>query len=126
MSRSVFERVYSEAPVKNNVKEITYEQFLEILDSDDPVFLLDVRSSESYAAGHISSAVSVPVNTINEQCVTEMLHSDSMVVVYCGGFNCQASTEAANKLQALGMVNVLDFKGGAEEWKKKGRELKQQ
>lgn len=124
MSLSVFEKVFKEAPVKNNVKEITYDQFLEILNSDDKVFHLDVRSSESYAEGHIGPAVSVPVNTINEQCVTEMLHSDSMVVVYCGGFNCQASTEAANRLQALGMVNILDFKGGAEEWKNRGGELK--
>ena len=123
MGNSVFGRVYKEAPVKNNVKEISFEQLAEIIESGENFFLLDVRSPESYAAGRIKEAISVPVNNINEQCVTEMLHSDSKVVVYCGGYGCQSSTEAANKLQALGIVNVLNFKGGREEWEKQGRKL---
>ena len=123
MAESVYDRIYKEAPVKNNVKEISFEQLTEILNSGENFFLLDVRSPESYAAGHIKGAISVPVKNINEQCVTEMLHSDSRVVVYCGGYSCQSSTEAANKLQALGIMNVLDFKGGREEWEKEGGEL---
>ncbi len=123
MAEKVFSRIYNEAAVKDNVKIISYEQFKEILDSGENVFILDVRSSQAYAKGHIKDAISVPVDTINEQCVTEMLHSDSNTVVYCGGHNCFSSTEAANKLQALGMMNVLDFKGGREEWEELGGEL---
>ncbi len=123
MDENVFDRVYKEAQEKNNVKEISYEQFREIYDSDENFFLLDVLTSESYRNGHIKNAISVPVKTINEQCVTEMLHSDSKVIVYCAGHSCPASTEAAIKLQALGMVNVLDFKGGFQEWRKQGNEL---
>ena len=123
MSRGVFDRIGREAEEKDSVKEISYEQFREIYDSGENFFLFDVLPSESYRKGHIKGAVSVPVNTINEKCVSEMLHADSKVVVYCGGHQCQASTEAANKLHALGLTNVLDFKGGLEDWRKNGNEL---
>ncbi len=123
MSEGVFEKVCRQAEEKDGVKEISYGQFREIYDSGENFFLFDVLPSESYRKGHIKGAISVPVNTINEKCVSEMLHADSKVVVYCAGFSCQASTEAANKLHALGLTNVLDFKGGLEEWRENGNEL---
>ncbi len=123
MAENIFDRVFNEAEEKDNVKQISYEQFKEIYDSGENFFLLDVLPAASYNNGHIKGALSVPVDTINEQCVTEMLHSDSKVITYCAGYDCEASTEAANKIKALGIVNVLDFKGGLQEWRKQGNEL---
>ncbi len=123
MAEGVFDRIYKEAEKKDNVKEISCSQFREIYDSGEDFFLLDVLPSESYSKGHIKGAVSVPVNTINEKCVSEMLHADSRVIVYCAGYACKASTEAANKLHALGLSKVLDFKGGLAEWRRNGNEL---
>ncbi len=123
MAENVFDRIFNEAREKNNVKQISYEQFKEIYDSGENFFLLHVLPAESYNNGHIKGAISVPVDTINEQCVTEMLHSDSRVITYCADHECEASTEAANRIKALGIVNVLDFKGGIQEWRKQGNEL---
>jgi rhodanese-related sulfurtransferase len=123
MEESVFDRIFREAEEKDNVKQISYEQFKKLYDSGENFFLLDVLPPESYMNGHIKGAISVPVSTINEQCMSEMLHSDSKVVVYCASYDCTASTEAGNKLKALGIMNVLDFKGGLKEWRKQGNEL---
>jgi rhodanese-related sulfurtransferase len=39
-------------------------------------------------------------------------------VTYCSNFECEASTIAAQKLDKYGFKNVLEFKGGLEDWKK--------
>jgi rhodanese-related sulfurtransferase len=41
-------------------------------------------------------------------------------VTYCSSFECEASTIAAQKLDKYGFKNVLEFKGGLEDWKKAG------
>jgi len=43
--------------------------------------------------------------------------------VYCARTECQSSHHAAEKLEQAGFRNVIDFEGGAEEWKRAGLEL---
>ncbi len=95
---------------------------MKIRNSGEPYTLLDVLPSDSYAKGHIEGAKSFPVETINKATAASMLAKDSNVVVYCGSFQCGASTDAARKLSALG-YDVLDYKGGLKEWQEKGNLL---
>ncbi|MFH1045602.1 MAG: rhodanese-like domain-containing protein [Candidatus Omnitrophota bacterium] len=112
----------SEAGMKEGVKEITYEQFMTIRDSGEGYALLDVLPAESYSAGHIEGAESFPLDTINEASAGQRLSKDAQIIVYCGSFQCSASTQAAQKLSALG-YNVLDYKGGLKDWQEKGSKL---
>lgn len=122
MKTSVYSEVAKESPLKNGVKEITYDQFMKIRNSGQSYTLLDVLPSDNYAKGHIDGAKSFPVDTINKETAVSMLTKDSNIVVYCGSFQCGASTDAAKKLMALG-YNVLDYKGGLKEWQEKGNLL---
>ena len=119
---SVCGMVAKEAAVKDGVKEITYDQFMKIRNSGEKYALLDVLSAESYANGHIESAESFPVDTISKESAGARLSNDANVIVYCGSFQCGASTAAAKKLSGLG-YNVLDYKGGLKEWQEKGNKL---
>lgn len=118
----IYDQVAKKAMVKDAVKEITYDQFMKIRNSGEGYILLDVLSPESYAAGHIEGAKSFPVNTIAEGSADKMLSKDSKIIVYCGSFQCTASTQAAKKFSGLG-YNVLDYKGGLKEWQEKGNQL---
>jgi len=122
---SCFGNVCSLAEDKGGVKEITYEQFQKIRNSGEDYVLLDALSSESYRSGHIEGAVSLPVNTINAESAGSLLKKTDNIVVYCGSFKCSASTNAARALQKLGYGNVLDYKGGLQEWEEKGNKLVQ-
>ncbi len=122
---SCFGEVCSLAEEKSGVKEITYEQFQKIKSSGEKYVLLDVLSAESYAEGHIEGAVSFPLGTIDQTTASGKLNKDDKIVVYCGGFTCAASTKSAQKLGELGYANVLDYKGGLEEWQEKGNKLVQ-
>lgn len=122
METSVYFEVAAATPLRDGVKEITYDQFVRIRSSGEKYILLDVLPSDNYAKGHIDGAKSFPVDTINKETAVSMLTKDSNIVVYCGSFQCGASTDAAKKLMALG-YNVLDYKGGLEEWQEKGNLL---
>ena len=122
IQQTMLQQVFEESKMKDGVKEISYDQFMKIMDSGEEFILLDVLPSDSYDKGHIDGAVSFPVGTINEESAANKLSKDSKVVVYCGSFQCSASTEAAKKLSALG-YNVVDYKGGLKEWQEKGNSL---
>lgn len=122
METSVYSEVSKAAAVNGGVKEITYDQFMQIRNSGQPYTLLDVLTPDSYAEGHIDGALSFPVNTITKDAAASMLAKGSDVIVYCGSFHCGASTAAAKKLSGFG-YNVLDYKGGLKEWQEKGNAL---
>ena len=122
MKTDVLDKVAKEAMLKKGVKEITYEQFMEIRKSGEKYVLLDALPEDSYAKGHIEGALSLPVDTINASMASARLGKDARIIVYCGSFQCGASTQAAKALMALG-YNVLDYKGGLKEWQEKGNKL---
>lgn len=122
MNTSVYSDVAAGTSLKNGVKEISYDQFMKIRNSGQDYVLFDVLTPDSYAKGHIEGARSFPVNTITKDTAAAMLTKDSGMIVYCGSFQCGASTAAAKKLSELG-YKVLDYKGGLKEWQEKGNKL---
>ncbi|MDP3787129.1 MAG: rhodanese-like domain-containing protein [Candidatus Omnitrophota bacterium] len=121
-AKSMFSHVANEALTKNGVREITYEQFMSIRNSGEEYTLFDVLSPDSYDKGHVEGAISFPLDTINKMTAEKRLSKDNHIIVYCGSFQCAASTEAAKKLSGLG-YDVLDYKGGLKEWQEKGNKL---
>ena len=121
-SKSVYEKIYKAAPVKDGVKEITYEQFMQIRNSKESFVLIDVLSSDSFAEGHIDGSISFSLDMINKDTASVKIPKGSNVVVYCGSFQCKASTASAQRLSELG-YKVLDYKGGLKEWQEKGNKL---
>lgn len=122
MKKDMFSTIEKGSTLKEGVKQITYNQFMKIRKSGEKYVLLDVLPPDSYAKGHIEGAASFPVTDISEQTAAGKLSKSDNIVVYCGSFQCPASTEAAKKLSALG-YNVLDYKGGLKEWQDKGNNL---
>lgn len=77
--------------------------------------LVDTRSPESYAKGHIPGAVNLWHRTI-DAAATKGLSRDETLVVYCSGAGCNASTKGAARLADLGF-SVKEMTGGLEWWK---------
>ena len=94
------------------------------LRTDDPGFvLLDVRSPELYAAGHLPRAVSLPHGKINERNLVGY-PSDQLFVVYCSGPHCNGADRAALNMARLGRP-VKKMIGGTTGWKDEGFALVQ-
>ena len=98
----------------NRIHTLETEEFGQTI-KEQRMPLVDVRSAEEYAEGHLAGAVNVDVNKSDfADWVSEM---GDTVAVYClrGG----RSLKAAKLLAAKGIV-VYNLAGGITEWQNSG------
>ncbi|ALO12475.1 hypothetical protein AQF52_6887 [Streptomyces venezuelae] len=81
-------------------------------------FVIDVRESDGYAAGHVSGALSTPLSALG--AVLGDLPGDRPVYVICASGN--RSAWAAEQLATLG-VDAVSVVGGTAGWARTGRPL---
>jgi rhodanese-related sulfurtransferase len=93
----------------------------EITSGNRQFVLLDVRSPESFAGGHVPGAINLPHRRINERNMAEYPQG-TLFVVYCNGPHCNGADRAALKLAMLGR-KVKKMIGGIEGWKDEGFRL---
>lgn len=74
--------------------------------------LVDVRSHDEYAQGHLPGATNLPLGEIARRAA-EIGPADSKVVVYCS--RGVRSARAAQMLRARGFTDVLDL-GAMSRW----------
>lgn len=80
--------------------------------------VLDARTPETFARGHVPGAINIPHRRIDAKS-TAGLSRDQLIVTYCDGIGCNASTRAAGKLAALGFT-VKEMLGGLDWWQRDG------
>ena len=102
-----------------NMKRISSEVLKKMMDNNEDFVLIDARVHEGYKKEHLPGAVSIPADHLGERPLKQY-KKDCTIVTYCSGWACESSTIAAQKLDKYGFTNVLDFKGGLEDWKKAG------
>lgn len=93
-------------------EKITPEQAKEKMDKGG-VTILDVRTAEEYAEGHIEGALNLPNEEIGEKEPEQLEDKDAEILIYCRSGN--RSRQAAEKLIAMGYTRVYDF-GGINDW----------
>ena len=94
-------------------RQITQEEAAKKMESGDDYILLDVRTTEEFAQGHIPGAICIPNETIGTEEISQLPDKDATILVYCRSGN--RSRQASQKLADLGYTNVLEF-GGINTW----------
>jgi rhodanese-related sulfurtransferase len=80
--------------------------------------VLDARSPQEFERGHVPGAVNIPHRQLDARS-TARLPKDLLIVTYCDGIGCNASTKAALKLAELGFA-VKEMLGGLNWWRRDG------
>lgn len=94
----------------------------EALQSGEPGFvLIDTRSPQLYAQGHLPGAISLPHRKIIASKMSAYPPS-TLYVVYCAGPHCNGAARAAVRLAELGLAVKL-MSGGITGWLDEGFEL---
>lgn len=104
--------------INNNVAPVGYQRISpseanEIMLSEMGYIILDVRTEEEYATGHIPGAVLLPDYEIETRAEEVLPDKDQLILVYCR--SGRRSKAAAEVLIELGYTNVKDF-GGIIDW----------
>lgn len=102
-----------------SVSAIRFEQKI----MADSVQLLDVRTPQEFAAGHIKSAININVQSDDFQLTAEnKLLKRSTILVYCR--SGRRSMKAADILSRIG-YKVINLEGGIIDWENEGFPLTQ-
>ena len=97
--------------------------YTDMMSKVSDIIVIDARTPEAYSRGHVPGAVNLPHRSINTS-TTSLLPKDKVLVTYCDGVFCNASTKAAAKLTALGF-RVKEMLDGVTGWKKEGYPLEE-
>ena len=99
---------------KNAYEQITPAEAKALMDSEEGYVILDVRTPEEFAEGHIEGAILIPDYEIGEKAENVLTDKDQLILVYCR--SGRRSKNAANELAKLGYTNIKEF-GGINDWK---------
>ena len=94
-------------------EQITAEQAKTIMDTENDYIIIDARTEEEFAEGHIENAILIPEYEIAERAEKELPDKEQLILVYCR--SGRRSKIASEELVKLGYSNVKEF-GGIIDW----------
>jgi rhodanese-related sulfurtransferase len=107
---------YQKGWILTNFPSINAQEAYSLLESDDNVTLLDVRTPKEFKEdGYIESAKLIPLGVLAQN--TAMLNKSKKILIYCRSGN--RSLSASRMLEKSGF-EVINLSGGIIEWKKSG------
>ena len=98
---------------ENSYEQITPEQAKSIMDTESDYIIIDARTDEEFAEGHIKGAILIPEYEIADRAEKELKDKDALILVYCR--SGRRSKIASEELVRLGYTNVKEF-GGIIDW----------
>ena len=94
-------------------EQITAEQAKTIMDAEKDYIIIDARTEEEFAEGHIENAILIPEYEIADRAEKELPDKEQLILVYCR--SGRRSKIASEELVKLGYTNVKEF-GGIIDW----------
>lgn len=98
---------------KVNYQQISAQEAKNLMDTEKNYIILDTRTQEEFAEGHIENAILIPHYEISEKAETLLTDKNQLILVYCRSGN--RSKQASQALADLGYTNVKEF-GGIIDW----------
>jgi rhodanese-related sulfurtransferase len=102
--------------VPGGYTNVSPEEAKEMIDSDQNVVVLDVRTQAEYESGHILGAVLFPLQELEE--TTPDFDKDEDIIVYCAAG--VRSEDASEILSERGFNQVYNLLGGLSAWTEAG------
>ena len=97
----------------NGYENISAREAKMIIDTKAEYIIIDARTEEEFAEGHIENAILIPEYEIAKRAEKEIPDKDTLILVYCR--SGRRSKIASDELVKLGYTNVKEF-GGIIDW----------
>ena len=94
-------------------RRVTGDEAQKMMESETGYLIVDVRTPQEYAEGHIPHAINVPLDTIGTNPPAELPDKAQKIFVYCR--SGARSMTASNKLAQMGYTNIVEM-GGIKDW----------
>ena len=97
----------------NSYEQITAKEAKTIMDTENDYIIIDARTTEEFAEGHIIDAILIPEYEIADRAEKELPNKEQLILVYCR--SGRRSKIASEELVKKGYINVKEF-GGIIDW----------
>lgn len=84
------------------------------------VTVLDTLGGEYYAKQHLPGAIELVLDEVDAQAPALLPDRDDAIVTYCSNPACPNSGRVADRLTALGYINVRKYREGIQDWVESG------
>ena len=103
-----------------SAQDISQQDFQKLINSADKgsVLVLDVRTPEEYAQGHVPNAMNITHTAIENNLPKLMAHKDKKIVIYCR--SGRRAGVAADILTKNGFEKLYHLDGDMNGWTKAG------
>lgn len=112
----------SEEQIRHYTSKLNHEtdswDLNSLIQAREDIVVIDTRSPEAYAKEHIPGSINLPHRTMSVETTRE-IDRRALVVTYCDGIGCNASTKGALAMARLGF-HVKELIGGLDWWKRDG------
>ena len=116
-----------EAQLRHYESKLAFEidswDLMVALGARENIVVIDTRSPKAYQKQHIPGSINLPHRDMTEE-TTKRIDKTTLVVTYCDGIGCNASTKGALNMTKLGF-RVKELMGGLEWWKRDGYETEE-
>lgn len=94
-------------------RRVSMQEAVDMMADEAGYIILDVRTAQEFASGHIPGAMLLPNEDIGTEEIAQLPDKSQLILVYCRSGN--RSKQAADKLVRLGYTNIVEF-GGINSW----------
>ncbi len=98
----------------SKVKTLSATEFEQQLQKSSGPLILDVRTPEEFATGHLEGAINLDINQPDFRDQLTRIATGKPVFVYCKGGG--RSTQAVTLMQEAGIDTIYELKGGILSW----------
>ncbi len=114
----------NDASAQNTIKRIIpVDEFDKKLSATPNAQLIDVRTPEEYAGGHLRNSLNININDKEFEQQLGKLDKTKPVMVYCKAGSRSAA--AAEKMQEMGFTEIYNLDGGIMKWENAGKPVEQ-
>ncbi len=103
---------YTKGWILANFESIDAKQTITMLENDENVTLLDVRTIEEYKEGHLRDATLIPLHALSSNLGMLKQDKNKKIIVYCATGN---RSVAASRILEKNGFTPLNVKGGILE-----------
>ncbi|MCF6244266.1 MAG: rhodanese-like domain-containing protein [Sulfurovum sp.] len=111
---------YTKGWVLANFESINAKQALHMIENDDNITLLDVRTIKEYKMGHLQDATLIPVQALEQNLGMLKQDKNKQILIYCATGN--RSVKASRILEKNGF-RAINIKGGISSIQNLGVEI---
>ena len=104
---------------ESDAPEMLPQELVARMAAETPPVVLDVRTPQEYAAGHVPGALNVPHKALASRLAEVLDFRDREVVLYCE--RGKRSVMASAVLREAGFTSIRHLQGHMVEWRRQRR-----